>query len=53
MNSILNAVIKPKAAAGSRTSHVNIDALEPERAGYQRKKGRGAVKSKGKKGKGK
>ncbi|GAB5029809.1 ribosome biogenesis regulatory protein [Nannochloropsis oceanica] len=51
MNSILTSVLRPKGGSGGsgKTAHVNIDALEPERAGYARKKGRGAVKGGGKK----
>jgi regulator of ribosome biosynthesis len=51
MNSILSSVLRPKggSAGSGKTAHVNIDALEPERAGYARKKGRGAVKGGGKK----
>lgn len=53
MNSILSSVLKPKkgGTASGKAAPVNIDALEPERAGYARKKGRGAVKGGGKKGK--
>lgn len=47
MNSVLSTVLRPKGTGpGTGKSHVNIDALEPERAGYSRKKGRGAVKRK-------
>ena len=50
MQSILNAVLRPKGEGSGRGKHVNIDALEPAAAGYNRKKGRGAVKAGGKKG---
>ncbi len=53
MQSIMNAVLRPKGEGSVRGKHVNIDALEPAGAGYNRKKGRGAVKAGGKKGKGK
>lgn len=51
MQSILSAVLRPKGQGSGRGKHVNIDALEPAAAGYNRKKGRGAVKAGGKKGK--
>lgn len=50
MQSILSAVLRPKGEGSGRGKHVNIDALEPAAAGYNRKKGRGAVKGGGKKG---
>lgn len=53
MQSILSAVLRPKGAGAARGKHVNIDALEPAAAGYNRKKGRGAVKKSGGKKKGK
>lgn len=50
MRKILNSVMH-KVDPVAKPRHVNIDALEPERAGYKRKKGRGGAPKKGKKAK--